>query len=134
MGISDLPPAHLDGDIRAWAARQIEGMHRMAKQRTTFAKLQRERAKAAKKAEKQAARISGNSTPAPEPEPEVDSTIPEDELAAMTTVERLFAGKGRLSAPELMSMTETIQRMHQRGEIDDEELEDAKLELLERIE
>ena len=31
----------------------------MAKQRTTFAKLQRERAKAAKKAEKQAARING---------------------------------------------------------------------------
>ena len=52
----------------------------------------------------------------------------------MTTVERLFAGKGRLSAPELMAMTEKIQRMHQRGELDDEELEDAKLELLERIE
>lgn len=106
----------------------------MAKQRTTFAKLQRERAKAAKKAEKQAARISGNQTPAPEPEPEVLPDIDEAELENMTTVERLFAGKGRLSAPELMSMTETIQRMHQRGELDDEELEDAKLELLERIE
>ena len=52
----------------------------------------------------------------------------------MSPVERLFAGKGRLSAPELMAMTEKIQRMHQRGELDDEELEDAKLELLERIE
>jgi len=106
----------------------------MAKQRTTFAKLQRERAKAAKKAEKQAARIAGNSgVPAPEPEPEVEPEL-ELDLESMTTVERLFAGKGRLSAPELMAMTEKIQRMHQRGELDDDELEDAKLELLERIE
>ena len=106
----------------------------MAKQRTTFAKLHCERAKAAKKAEKQAARINGNSTPAPDPEPVEEPTIDAAELENMTTVERLFAGKGRLSAPELMSMTEKIQRMHQHGEIDDDELEDAKLELLERIE
>jgi len=105
----------------------------MAKQRTTFAKLQRERAKAAKKAEKQAARIAGNTAPAPEPEPEIEPELDLD-LENMTTVERLFAGKGRLSAPELMAMTEKIQRMHQRGELDDDELEDAKLELLERIE
>ena len=106
----------------------------MAKQRTTFAKLQRERAKAAKKAEKQAARMGGGVTPAPDPEPVQTPDIDEAELEAMSTVERLFAGKGRLSAPELMSMTERIQRMHERGEIDDDELEDAKLELLERIE
>ena len=106
----------------------------MAKQRTTFAKLQRERAKAAKKAEKQAARIGGSASRAPEEnEPEVEEPI-ELDLESMTTVERLFAGKGRLSAPELMAMTEKIQRMHQRGELDDDELEDAKLELLERIE
>ncbi len=106
----------------------------MAKQRTTFAKLQRERAKAAKKAEKQAARINGGK-PAPEPEvEEVTPDVAELDLESMTTVERLFAGKGRLSAPELMAMTEKIQRMHQRGELDDDELEDAKLELLERIE
>ena len=110
----------------------------MAKQRTTFAKLQRERAKAAKKAEKQAARINGkngkNANPTPVEEPEEVPEIDEEELAAMSTVERLFAGRGRLSAPELMAMTEKIQRMHQRGELDDEELEDAKMELLERIE
>lgn len=105
----------------------------MAKQRTTFAKLQRERAKAARKAEKQAARIGGGGPPKVEEEPVVEEPVDLD-LESMSTVERLFAGKGRLSAPELMSMTETIQRMHQRGELDDEELEDAKLELLERIE
>ncbi len=106
----------------------------MAKQRTTFAKLQRERAKAAKKAEKQAARI-GASRAAKVEEPTPEETVdPDLDLENMTTVERLFAGKGRLSAPELMAMTEKIQRMHQRGELDDEELEDAKLELLERIE
>lgn len=105
----------------------------MAKQRTTFAKLQRERAKAAKKAEKQAARIGASREPkVEEPTPEIPD--PDLDLESMTTVERLFAGKGRLSAPELMAMTEKIQRMHQRGELDDEELEDAKLELLERIE
>jgi hypothetical protein len=106
----------------------------MAKQRTTFAKLQRERAKAAKKAEKQAARVNGGVRPTPEPE--IVEEIPDIELdlESMSTVERLFAGKGRLSAPELMAMTEKIQRMHQRGDIDDDELEDAKLELLERIE
>ena len=104
----------------------------MAKQRTTFAKLQRERAKAARKAEKQAARLGGGApaTAPPEEEPEEIDI----DLESMTTVERLFAGKGRLSAPELMAMTEKIQRMHQRGERDDDELEDAKLELLERIE
>jgi len=106
----------------------------MAKQRTTFAKLQRERAKAAKKAEKQAARQGGGVAAAkveevPEELPPIDI-----DMDSMSTVERLFAGKGRLSAPELMAMTEKIQRMHQRGELDDEELEDAKLELLERIE
>lgn len=106
----------------------------MAKQRTTFAKLQRERAKAARKAEKQAARIGGNSEPAKEEEPVIEEALVDLDLENMSTVERLFAGKGRLSAPELMSMTETIQRMHQRGELDDDELEDAKLELLERIE
>ncbi len=108
----------------------------MAKQRTTFAKLQRERAKAAKKAEKQAARHQAKTGFVPEPEEEVVEIpeVDESDLESMTTVERLFAGKGRLSAPELMAMTETIQRMHQRGELDDDELEDAKLELLERIE
>lgn len=104
----------------------------MAKQRTTFAKLQRERAKAARKAEKQAARMGGSTPSAPvEEAPEEEVEL---DLENMTTVERIFAGKGRLSAPELMAMTEKIQRMHQRGEIDDDELEDAKLELLERIE
>lgn len=106
----------------------------MAKQRTTFAKLQRERAKAAKKAEKQAARINGNKPAVEEPEVEELPEIDDVDLESMSTVERLFAGKGRLSAPELMSMTEKIQRMHQRGDLDDDELEDAKLELLERIE
>jgi len=108
--------------------------HRMAKQRTTFAKLQRERAKAAKKAEKQAARINGSKPVTPEPEVEEIPEIDDADLEAMSTVERIFAGKGRLSAPELMAMTEKIQRMHQRGELDDDELEDAKMELLERIE
>lgn len=106
----------------------------MAKQRTTFAKLQRERAKAAKKAEKQAARIGASKGPKVEEDPVPEPTDLDLDLESMTTVERLFAGKGRLSAPELMAMTEKIQRMHQRGELDDEELEDAKLELLERIE
>lgn len=104
----------------------------MAKQRTTFAKLQRERAKAARKAEKQAARIGGDSKQVDEPvEIEPEASL---DLDNMSTVERIFAGKGRLSAPELMAMTEKIQRMHQRGELDDDELEDAKVELLERIE
>lgn len=106
----------------------------MAKQRTTFAKLQRERAKAAKKAEKQAARMGGGASASAPPVEEEPEEQVELDLENMTTVERLFAGKGRLSAPELMAMTEKIQRMHQRGEIDDDELEDAKLELLERIE
>jgi len=107
----------------------------MAKQRTTFAKLQRERAKAAKKAEKQAARQGNGRAAAAPPETE-EAPVVEDaaDLESMSKVERLFAGKGRLSAPELMAMTEKIQRMHQLGEIDDDELEDGKLELLERIE
>ncbi len=112
----------------------MKGHPQMAKQRTTFAKLQRERAKAAKKAEKQAARVSGGVRAEPVVEVEEPTVDIELDLESMTTVERIFAGKGRLSAPELMAMAEKIQRRHQRGEIDDDELEDAKLELLERIE
>lgn len=118
---------------KLWA-RRLKGHLHMAKQRTTFAKLQRERAKAARKAEKQAARINGGSTPDPVEEVVEEVEDLELDLESMTPVERMFAGKGRLSAPELMAMTEKIQRAHQRGDLSDDELEDAKLELLERIE
>jgi hypothetical protein len=104
----------------------------MGKQRSSFAKLQRDRAKAAKKAAKMASRHGKDDNPygplatgeAPEtPEP-VDQS---DVVAAM------FAGKGELSAPELLAMIEEIHKKRDSGDMSEEEFEDAKVEIFARL-
>ena len=75
----------------------------MGKQRSSFAKLQRDRAKAAKKAEKQAARQGKG----PDGIDVADLTVIDEEVEEVeegtSLVASLVAGKGVLSAPELLA-------------------------------
>ncbi len=106
----------------------------MGTQRTTFAKLQRDRAKAAKRAAKLAAKqgkpIPGTTVATP-PETEAEPVMVDHE--DLTKVEALFVGRESLGPSELMSLVEDVQRMHGRGELTDDELEEAKLEIMERL-
>ena len=88
----------------------------MGAQRTTFDKLQRDRAKKAKQAAKRERRQEKSAetdTDAP------DITLPE--------------GEGPLTAAELMAQVEAITRSLEAGTITLEEFEDAKAELMERV-
>ncbi len=107
----------------------------MGKQRSSFAKLQRDRAKAAKKAAKQAAKhgdkgvdpfgpLAGTDL---EAEPETST------LAETATVAAMFEGKDELSAPELLAMIEEIHKKREAGLISEEDFEDAKVEIFARL-
>ena len=87
----------------------------MGKQRSSFAKLQRDRAKAAKKAEKQAAR---------EADKDGDVAVEEEERAPLvegSTIEQMLAGREELSAPELLEMIEKIHKLREDGDITEED-------------
>jgi hypothetical protein len=99
----------------------------MAKQRSSFAKLQRDRAKAAKKAAKQANR----GTPSAFPEVS-DADVVVEEVES-TPVHKLFEGKGELTAPQLLQMIEEVHKARERGEMTEEEFEDAKVEIFARL-
>ncbi len=93
----------------------------MAKQRSSFAKLQRDKAKKERAAEKRAARLAKNAP--------VSATVEEEE----PTDGQLIPAGGELSAAELMSLVETLHKKRATGAISEEEFEDAKLELLVRL-
>ncbi len=92
-------------------------------QRTTFAKLQRERAKKAK-AEAKRQRRQGKL------KPEDEVTVEVEEAA---TPEIDVTGEGEPSPEELLKLVETLHRQRERGEISMEEFEDRKTELFERL-
>ncbi len=107
----------------------------MGKQRSSFAKLQRDRAKAAKKAAKQAAKHGNNIDPFGPlagsdlgAEAEVDETEMDN-----STVAAMFEGKDELSAPELLEMIEEIHKKREAGLISEEDFEDAKVEIFARL-
>ena len=86
----------------------------MGAQRTTFEKLQRDRAKKAKAAAKRERRLEKNDG---EPDaPEV--TVP---------------AEGELSAPQLLELIEQVHRQFENKEITLEELEERRTELLARL-
>jgi hypothetical protein len=99
----------------------------MGKQRSSFAKLQRDRAKAAKKAEKQAAREAEKEGGA------VDVVEERPALVEGSTIEQMLAGREQLSAPELLEMIEKIHQLRDDGDITEEDFEDAKVELFARL-
>lgn len=103
----------------------------MAKQRSSFAKLQRDRAKAAKRAAKVASK-TGSGTP--QPVSTYDAPPPVTELEEVpTSASKLFEGKGELTAPELLQMIEDVHKMREKGTISEEEFEEAKVEIFARL-
>jgi len=88
----------------------------MGAQRTTFDKLQRDRAKKAKQAAKRERRQERSSDSGTDNVPEIN-----------------LDGEGPLTAAELMQQVEAITRSLEAGTITLEEFEDAKAELMERV-
>jgi hypothetical protein len=86
----------------------------MGAQRTTFEKLQRDRAKKAKAAAKRERRLEKND--GGDEAPEV--TVP---------------AEGELSAPQLLELIEQVHRQFENKEISLEELEERRTELLARL-
>jgi hypothetical protein len=86
----------------------------MGAQRTTFEKLQRDRAKKAKAAAKRERRLEKNDGE----ESEAEVTIP---------------AEGELSAPQLLELIEQVHRQFENKEITLEELEERRTELLARL-
>ena len=88
----------------------------MGAQRTTFDKLQRDRAKKAKQAAKRERRQEKAAENGEETD---DISLPE--------------GEGTLTAAELMQQVEAITRRLEAGTISLEDFEDAKADLMERL-
>ena len=88
----------------------------MGAQRTTFDKLQRDRAKKAKQAAKRERRQEKSADNGDDAAPEID-----------------LSGEGPLTAAELMQQVEAITRSLEAGTITLEEFEDAKADLMERL-
>jgi precorrin-6B methylase 2 len=86
----------------------------MAKQRTTFNKLQRERAKKAKAAEKRERRL-------------------ERAQEAAEAVEAELEEVEELTAPELLDRIAQLHKDFEDGKLEFEEFEEQKLDLFERL-
>ena len=95
----------------------------MGVQRTSFEKLQRDRAKKAKAAAKRDKRING--VP---PTSDTDTTVDPDEVAALMGDE-----DKQLSAAELLELIEKIHQQFENEDITFEEFEEKKLELFARL-
>lgn len=93
----------------------------MGAQRTSFEKLQRDRAKKAKAASKREKRQGRG-------EPE-DTTAPE----APDTAALLADDGHELTAGELLALVEELHRQYDAKEIEFDEFEERKIELLERL-
>jgi hypothetical protein len=87
----------------------------MGAQRTTFEKLQRDRAKKAKAAAKRERRLE------------------KDDGASDDTPEVTVPTEGELSAPQLLELIEQVHRQFEAKEITYEELEERRTELLARL-
>jgi hypothetical protein len=95
----------------------------MAKQRSSFAKLQRDKAKKERAATKRADRADRKAS-----EGEED---PRDR--PMSDLVASIAGEGELSAPQLLALIEDLHNRRQAGDISLEDFEDAKVELFARL-
>lgn len=93
----------------------------MAKQRSSFAKLQRDKAKKERAARKRANRLQKK---------EVDEAAP---TAISTDDGSLVPGEGELSAPELLALIEDLHKRREAGKISLEDFEEAKVELFARL-
>lgn len=94
----------------------------MAAQRTTFAKIQRERARQAKQEAKRAVK-HGN---------EVPRRDDEDRSPNDRKVEFLLRGTGRLDPDQLLEAVEVLTQQHAAGLIDDDEVEEIRQDVIRR--
>ena len=95
----------------------------MAKQRSSFAKLQRDKAKKERAAMKRANRQQRKA----EAEAEAENPTPADGDG------ELVPGEGELSAPELLALIEDLHKRREAGTISLEDFEEAKVELFARL-
>ncbi len=97
----------------------------MAKQRSSFAKLQRDKAKKERAAMKRANRQQRRA--AVEGEEGADTEL--DNADAVTMV----AGEGEPSPEELLKLIEDLHKRREAGSISQEDFEEAKVELFARL-
>lgn len=96
----------------------------MAKQRSSFAKLQRDKAKKERAAMKRAQRLERRAAVASE-----EAADAEADADAVT----LVAGEGEPSPEELLKMIEDLHNRREAGTISQEDFEEAKVELFARL-
>lgn len=94
----------------------------MAKQRSSFAKLQRDKAKKERAAMKRANRLQKKT--------EVET---EESVVEVDGDDGLIPGEGELSAPELLALIEDLHKRREAGTISLEDFEEAKVELFARL-
>jgi len=94
----------------------------MAKQRSSFAKLQRDKAKKERAANKRAQRRDRKDV-------ESEVAVLEEDTDAVS----LVAGKGEPSPGELLTLVEDLHKRLASGQITEEEFEEAKVELFARL-
>lgn len=95
----------------------------MAKQRSSFAKLQRDKAKKERAAMKRANRIERKSAV------ESEEVQQEESKDAVT----LVAGEGEPSPEELLQLIEDLHNRREAGTISEDDFEEAKIELFARL-
>ena len=94
----------------------------MAKQRSSFAKLQRDKAKKERAAMKRASRIERKTA--------VESEEVTDESKDAVT---MVAGEGEPSPEELLQLIEDLHNRREAGTISEDDFEEAKVELFARL-
>ena len=93
----------------------------MAKQRSSFAKLQRDKAKKERAAQKRAQRLARKSA-------EESEEVTEDSDAVS-----MVSGDGEPSPEELLQMIEDLHNRREAGTISEDDFEEAKVELFARL-
>lgn len=101
----------------------------MAKQRSSFAKLQRDNAKKERAALKRAERNARKAAMAGGGQ---DDDVAEEPEAADDAVS-MVSGEGEPSPEELLQMVEDLHNRRAAGEISEEDFEEAKVELFARL-
>ena len=96
----------------------------MAKQRSSFAKLQRDKAKKERAARKRADRLERKSGVATEVEAGPETN---DDAVSMVS------GEGEPSPQELLQLVEDLHKRREAGLISEEDFEEAKVELFARL-
>lgn len=96
----------------------------MAKQRSSFAKLQRDKAKKERAANKRATRRDRKTS-----DNDSEVAVLEEDTDAVS----LVSGEGEPSPQELLKLVEDLHAKLAAGQISDEEFEEAKVELFARL-